>query len=193
MGGRGRVDNQGFGVSHVGQVAQELRVLDEFDPGFHTAFHPETQDRPRAFGQVLPGEFMVFIVFEAGVFHPGDRVMPGKILRHLQGIFAMAVHAHRQGFQPLQEQEGIERAQAGTQRAQDFTARLHGVTEIAERFIEAHAVIALGRFGHAGEFTVGPVEPARFDQYAANRCAMTADELGRGMSHDICPEVQRPA
>ena len=94
--------------------------------------------------------------------------MVAQITRHLQGVCAMPIHAHGQGFQPLQEQKGVERAQAGPQRAQYFTARLHGVTEITEGFIKAHAVIALGRLGHAGEVTVGPVEAARFDQRAAN-------------------------
>ena len=50
MGGRSRMNDQGFCVSHVGEVTQELCVFDEFNACFNASLHTETQYRPRPFG-----------------------------------------------------------------------------------------------------------------------------------------------
>ena len=75
MGGGSRMNDQGLGIAHIRQVTQKMRVLDEFDPRFHAAFHAETKYGPRAFGQVLARQSVVFVVFEAGVLHPGNRLV----------------------------------------------------------------------------------------------------------------------
>jgi hypothetical protein len=35
------MDGQAFGISHIGQVAEELQTLNEFFTGFSTAFMPK--------------------------------------------------------------------------------------------------------------------------------------------------------
>ena len=105
----------------------------------------------------------------------------------------VALHAHVQGLEALQQQEGVERALAGAIVAQHLGARLHQPAEIAEVLEEAQVVVALGRLGHPRELAVVPREAAGVDDRAAHGGAVAADELGGRMHHDVGAKVDRPA
>ena len=98
-----------------------------------------------------------------------------------------------QGLQALQQHPGVERRQRRAEGSERFHARLHGVAEIAEGLVEAHAVIAARGFGHAGEVAVVPGEFPRFDDHPAHGGAVAADVFGRRVHHDVGAELERAA
>ena len=59
VGGAGRVDGQALGIADVGEVAEELQVVDELLPGFDAALDAKAEDRARTLRQVLLGQLMV--------------------------------------------------------------------------------------------------------------------------------------
>src|SRR5215470_17620068 len=107
--------------------------------------------------------------------------MPREKAGHFHGVARVTVHAQFQRLQALQKQKGIEWAQGGAKVTQSLHASLHDVGKVAERFVEADAVIALARLQHLREGTAIPGESAAIDNHAADRCSMPADELGGRM------------
>ena len=100
----------------------------------------------------------------------------------------MLAHAQGQGLQPLDEQEGVERAHGRAEIAQERDPRLDDVGDGSERLHRLgpdRAVIAgVGRVQHRE--AVGmlfPVEIAAIDDHAADGGAMAAD-IFRGRVDD---------
>src|SRR5579859_357453 len=104
-------------------------------------------------------------------------------VRDVQRVLAVLLHAQRKSFQALQEQEGVERADAAAGIAYRFHARFHDKGKIAEGFVESHAVIAGRRVNNMRDGGVIPGELARVRQHARERGAVSADKLG-GPMHD---------
>ena len=114
------MNGEGFGIAHIGEVTEELQSFDELFAGFSPAMDAKSQDGPGAFGEVFLSNFVIRAAFQAGVGYPGD---PGMFLQefcHFLSIGHMPFHAQAEGFQPLEEEEGIE----GGERA----AEIAGVT-----------------------------------------------------------------
>ena len=65
-------------------------------------------------------------------------------LGHRQRVAAVLLHAVFQGLDALNEEEGVERADARAEIAQPFHAHLDDVRHVAEHLAELHAVIARG-------------------------------------------------
>ena len=106
----------------------------------------------------------------------------------------MALHAQMQRLGALQQQEGIERRQAGAGIAQALHPRLEDERERPERLGVGDAVIRRIGLGEILEAAGGlPVELARVDDDAADRGAVPADELGRGVDDDVGSPLDRPA
>jgi hypothetical protein len=57
--------------------------------------------------------------------------MLAKVIGDGAGVAAMLAHAQRQGLQPLDELEGVERAHGGAEVAQQRDARLDDVGDRA--------------------------------------------------------------
>ena len=66
MGGCGGMNGKAFRVADIGQVAEQLQIVDKFLASFHAAFDPEAQNRTSAFGQILLGVFMVRMAAKLG-------------------------------------------------------------------------------------------------------------------------------
>jgi hypothetical protein len=74
------------------------------------------------------------------------------------------------------------------------SVRAHDEGVRAEFLGEVDAVIAGIGLGEGRELARAfPVEAARFDDHAADRHAMTADELGGRVEHDVGAQAERPA
>ena len=185
--------HQRLRVADVGEMAHELRRLYEFDASRRAALDAESHDSTCPLGQILLRERVVLAAFEARVVDPRHPRMRFEKLRHGERIDAMAVHAHVQRLQPLQQHECIERRQRGPQGAQRFHARFHGETEVAEGFKEAHAVIPARRLDHFRKIAVIPRKLAGLDEHPAHGRAVAADILGRRMYDDIGAEFDRTA
>src|ERR1051326_7963599 len=105
----------------------------------------------------------------------------------------MALHAQLECLQALQEQEGIEGAEGRSEIAQAFHAGFHNVGEVAERLIEADAVVALAGLEQLRKAAAIPRKAAAIDDDSTDRRPMPADELGGRMDHDIRAVLDRPA
>ena len=116
-----------------------------------------------------------------------------QMLRDGQRRFAMARHPQVQRLDALQQQERRQRRKRRPQRAHRFHARLHRESEVAERLVEDHAVIAARGLGHLRKIAVAPRKLARFDQDAAHRRAVAAEVLGERMHDDVGAVLERPA
>ena len=91
----------------------------------------------------------------------------------------MAVHAQAQGFDALQDGEGIVRAHDGAEIAQAFAPRAQGERRHRRFLGEDHAVkavIRFAQFGKTARLVVRglPVEGAAIDQQAADGRAVPA-------------------
>src|SRR5215213_4868012 len=102
-------------------------------------------------------------------------------VRDRDGILDMALHSERQRLESLQEQERIERAHRGSEIAERLCAKLHQVSVGAERFVKQQSMVRGRRLRNDGKPSVGPVETARVDDYAADARTVSADELRRRM------------
>src|SRR5579883_2937820 len=105
----------------------------------------------------------------------------------------MRLHAQLQGFQSLQKQKSVERAERRAEIAQAFDASLHDIRHVAEGFIEAYAVVTLAWLQKLREAALIPGKTAAVDDHAANRGAMAANEFRGGVDHDIGAVLDRTA
>ena len=105
----------------------------------------------------------------------------------------MFLHALGQGLQALEQQEGVERRQRGTDVAELFGPQLGAEGQLPEVLPEPQAVVAGVRFGHLREAAAAPVESARLHDDAADGRAVAADELGSRVHDDVGTVLKRSA
>ena len=165
-----------------------------FLPAGPAALDAETDDRSGAARQQLLCQFVVRMAFQRRMQHPLDRLVGGQELEHGERIRHVAVHAHAERLDALQQLEGVGRRQARAEIAQALGARPHDEGGLAELLVEDDAVIAGIGLGQLRKFSgPAPVEPAAVDDDAADRDAMAADPFGRRIHHDVGAELDRPA
>ena len=104
----------------------------------------------------------------------------------------MALHPQVQRLDALKQQKRRKRCERSAVHAQNLHARLHRVGEIAERLPEFDSVVGPRWRNHVRKPAVAPVEPAAFDQHAAERGSVSAEVFGRGVHDDVRAPVERP-
>ena len=110
----GRVDRQAPRVADIGDMVEHLKRLDELLSGLDATGELETNQRAITAGKIGVRSPARLTLHDARKDDPDDFFLFGQELGHLVGVLAMALHAERQRFQPLQEQERVERAHTGT-------------------------------------------------------------------------------
>ncbi len=187
VGGGRRVAGEALGVADVHQARDQLQRILEAPAAGHAAFDAEGEDARGTAAHVFPDQGVVGMVGQAGVVDPLHLGMALEEVRHRQGVVADAVHAQRQGFDALQDQEGIEGRDRRAGVAQRHHAGTADVGRGAERFGIDHAVVGHVRRVEALEaLLVGsPGEFAGIDDDAADAVAMAAEILGQRMHHDV--------
>ena len=188
-----RVDDERARVADVGQVRAQLDAADERLARLAPALAAEREDRARALGQVLLRERVVRVVGQAGVAHPAHARVGGQPLRDRLRVGDVRVHPQRQRLHALQDQERVERREHAAEVAQPLDAQLGGEAVLAEVVPEAQVAVGRDRLGHDREVAVVPREAAGVDDRAADRGAVAAEVLRRGVQDDVGAEVQRPA
>jgi hypothetical protein len=130
---------------------------------------------------------MVGMVGQAGVIHPAHLGVALEVVRHRQRVLADAVHAQGEGFDALQDQEGIEGRDRRAGVAQRHDAAAADVGRGAEGLGVHHAVVGHIRRVEALEalLVFGPGELAGIDDDAADAVAMAAEVFGQRMHHDV--------
>src|SRR5450755_2553685 len=109
---RGRMRREGTDVSDVHESGKQLQRVEKTSaalPCFSARSLQAKGEKARSLArEILLDQRMVCVLRKPGVVHPGDLWVLFEILRNLQGALADSVHAKRQGFNPLKDQEGIE-------------------------------------------------------------------------------------
>ena len=178
---------QGAGIANVHQAQDQLQGVDESRPGFLAALDPEAENAGRAAVHIFLCQRIVRAFRQAGVVHPVDLGVVTQELGHLLGVFTVAVHAQRQGFNALQDQEGIHGAQGRTgvtQRCHSGTADEGGFTE---GFGIDHAVVGRIRLIQYPEtrLVFSPGEFPGIHNYPGHGVAVPAHVFGQRVDHDI--------
>ena len=113
---------------------------------------PKVTMEPWPSGRYLLRQLVVRAGWQARILHPGNGRILLQPFGHRQRVAAVLLHAEFQRLDALNEQEGIERADAGAEIAQALHAHLDDVGQVAEHFAEHHAVIARAGLGDGGVF-----------------------------------------
>ena len=119
--------------------------VDELLARFVAALDAEGDERALAGGQVLFRARVVAAGREAGIVDPLDAGMLFEMLGDGEGVLRVALHAQVQGFDALQEQEGIEGRERGAGVAQALDAGLEDEGERAEGLGVGEAVVGRDR------------------------------------------------
>ena len=98
----------------------------------------------------------------------------------------MALHPQRQGLDAVEDQEGVEGRERRAEIAQAEHPAGDREGEIAEGLAENHAAIFRpGLREHRVAVVARQVERAAVDDHAADRIAVSAQELGGRMHDDV--------
>ena len=129
--------------------------------------------------------------------HPRHLLAARQILRDRQRVLAVLAHAQRHAFQPLDEQERVERRHRRAEVAQQHHAHAQDIGDRPERLggLRPHrAVVAgIGRVQQRLAFLVLiPREVAAVDHHAADRGAVAADVFRGRIHHHGRAMVERP-
>ena len=185
------MDNQGLDIRDVCEDGENLKRIDELLCFLFAALDAECKNRTGTVREIPVVQVFVLRV-KRRMVDGLDQRLGLEVLQHLSGVLHMALNAQREGFQTLQQQECVERGQCRTGVAQQDRTNLGGKCRRAACIYKADAVIARIRVDQRCE-AAGclPVELAALDDDTAERCAVTADELGCGMDNDVCAVIER--
>ena len=111
----------------------------------------------------------------------------GEIVDDAQGILHMALHTEAEGLEALQEDPRVERTDGRSGIAQEHGTRTGDKSCRSGHVGEDGSMITGVGLGQCGELVgIGlPVELSAVDDDTPQRTAMSADELGGGVQHDI--------
>jgi hypothetical protein len=89
---RGRMNRQGLGVTHVGQMRYQLQGIDEFLPRLGSALDAKTDDRPGALGQIFIGPCFFGACGKSRLVYPTHERMLFQIAGDSQRVLGMPDH-----------------------------------------------------------------------------------------------------
>lgn len=134
---------------------------------------------------------------ESGEDRPGDERVAVQEVGHLRRVLGVLADAQRQGFEPLDEQEGVLRRHRRADVAQELDPRAQREGNRAERLRRLgpdRTMIGGVGLGQQRE-AVGmglPVESAAVDDGAADRGAVAADVFRGGVDDHRGAMLERP-
>src|SRR4051794_13518648 len=159
MSRAGGMNDQGFGVAYVGQVADHPQCLDELLARRPAALDTETDDRPRAARQQLFCQSIIGMALQRGMQHPFDRLVGGEEAEHRISICDVPIHPDTKRLDALQELKSVEWRETGAEIAQSFSARAHDERGRSELLVENDAMISGIGLGQSRKFSgAAPIE-----------------------------------
>ena len=191
VGRGGGMNGEGTGVADVGEVGEEFEALDKLLTGFLAACDLE-DDHGAAFAFEVFEVLVVFGVgFEAGKTNRSDAGLVLEVAGDSVGVFAVAFHAQRQGFDALQGDPGVVRRKGGAEVAKRDGAHAQDVGKRGERLGQVvpptQAVVGGVGIIEKRMFASGPVEGAGVDDDPADAGAVSAEPFGEGVNDDVRP------
>ena len=136
------MDRQRLAVAHIGQVGDELEVVNDLGARVVAALDAEGEDAAEAAGEVLLCELVRGVRFETEVGHPGDVVVALEPFRQCEGVLRVALGAETERFEAEDELLCGEGAHAGAHVAHNLQSALYDEGDGAEVVVELEAVEA---------------------------------------------------
>ncbi len=192
VGGGGRVRGQRASIADVYEPREELQGIEEARAGragIGARYGPQLE-RENAGGPAAEQALrdrMVGVAGQGGVPHLRHLGVLLQVVRDGQRVVTDAVHAQCQGFDALQDQEGVVRGERGAGVAQRHDARAADEGCLAQGFGIDHAVVAGVGGVEAGEalLVLRPGELATVHDGAADAVAVAAQVLGERVDDDV--------
>ena len=179
-------------VGHVGEQREHLQVIDELPSSLLTALDLEGEDRGTAVGEIQLVELMVGVLGQARVVDLGHVRVAHEEVDDLLGVLHVTVDAQRQSLGALEQDPGVERADAGAlvtqQDSADIGCEGGGTGSLGKR----NTVVGGVGLSDLGVLAARlPIEVTAVDDHTAQRGAVAADELGCGVDDDVGTMLQR--
>ena len=195
MRGAGGVGGQCFGIADIDQTQNHLQRILEARAACAAALDAKIQNARGVAAHVFLHQWVVGMAGQAAVIDPMNFWVLLQKLCNLAGVFANAIHAQRQGLQPLQNQESIHGADGSPHITQGHGARPANVGGGAQRLGIDHAVVADFRGVQAFEtlFVLCPGEFATVHNDTAQAGAVAANVFGQRVHHNVCAMLKRAA
>ena len=161
-------------------------MVDELLRRFAAALDLEGEDGDAALREVMLVERMIRMRGERGMVDLLDLRMFREIVDDLQGVLHMALDAQGKRLNALQQEERIKRRDRRARVAQKERTQIDGESGSADVLREGKAMVARVRLDEPREAPrCRPVELAAVDDDAAERRAVSADELRRRVNDDV--------
>ena len=186
MGRGSRVNDKRLGVTDIGQVREDLKIVDEFSCCIKAILEFDGEDGACALWQVFQLQLVVRGRFEARIVDFSDLRVLFEEFCDSGGIVDVAFYAERQGFKALNEEPRGDRGNASAGITENLRTDMGH--EACARYVscKVDAVIrSIRRSEVRVSFRLVPVELAIFYDRAAQGRTVAADEFRGGMNHDI--------
>ena len=169
------MDDKAARVTDVGKVGKQLEVCDQFHAGIIPTLEADGEHSACTFGRVALGKRVIAIRLQTGVADPINVRARVQIFSHHQRVVRMALHAQGQGFDALQNHEGVERRQGWPKVTQTQDTASDSERKRAEGFTQHHAAVLRTRLRER-RITSGfdPVKIAAIHNNAAYGVSVTA-------------------
>lgn len=181
------LDGQSFGIANVGQVGDELEVVDQLGAFFEAALHTKAEHSTKSSLEILLCDCIGRMALKTRVGNPADFRALLKILCQSEGVLGMALCAQGESLdtnQQLLRRKGIK---IGTQVAHNLNSRADDKGDGTESLPELQTVITLRRLDELGEAgCVGtPVELAAIDNDTSDSCTVSANPFCRRVHDNV--------
>lgn len=187
------LNSQSLGITNIGQVGDELEVINHLGAVFAASLNAKAQDATKTLLEVSLGNLVRRVARQARVGDPADLGALLEVLGEGEGVLGVALGAQRQRLGAEQELLRGKGVEVGAQVADNLDARADDEGDGAKRLPELEAVVALGRLDKLREARgVGaPVKLAAVDNDTADRGAVAANPLGCGVHDNVGAVVNR--
>ena len=185
--------HQGLGIPYIGQVRENIQIIDKVSGCLESVLQLNGEDRACAFGQVFQLELMIRRGFEARVVNLGYLRMFFQKFCQFLGIGHMTFYAERQGFQTLDKEPGRDGGNGCTCITKNLGTDA-GYKSCAW-YIGGKVDTMIGSIGVSKvriSFRLIPVELSVFDNSTAQGSSMTTNKFSGRMNNYIKAMFQRP-
>ena len=180
------MDDQALDVGNVGQQGEDFQIVDELECFLAAALDIKGEDGSAAVGEILLIQGVIRVIGQRGVVDFLDLRMICQELHDFLGVLHMAFNAQAQSLGALQQQERVERRDGSAGIAQQDGADISHKCSGPGRLSKGNTVVAGVGCRNVRILAAGfPVELATVHDDTAQGGAVAADELGRGMDHDV--------
>ncbi len=176
VGGRPGMDDEALGVADVRDEGEEPEARDQVPRGLlggnaGRGFHAEGQDPAKASRERTARRLVRRVGRETRVTDPSDVRVRLEVAGDGEGVLTVAANPEREGLEPLEEEERMERGDGRTDVAQEDDTEASGVRSRRGGRRKGEPVV--GRLGVGVELPgarrAAPVESARIDDDASDR------------------------